>query len=370
MNTETYIGILLILGILLFLQNRYEEKNSRDNVYGIYESLQKYLQDDDSKSLLKIKKPIIWIPLQYEYNSRNWESFGSRSSFDLNQPYLYLTVKSIITQCEDSFHICIIDDNSFVKLLPEWTVDLNIISNPMLNNMRELGYLKLIFKYGGMIVPPSFLCMRNLRDLYSSETQDDKMFVVENVNRNNTSDLQEFYPDVRFMGAEKHNTTIDKLIMYIQNLLSTDYTAESVFLGNINKWCDCAISKGKINMVCGKLIGTKNIEDAPVIIDDLMSYDYIQLHPQMYGIYIPSADILSRTNYEWYARLSTRQVLESKVILSKYILLSNQKDVVIREPLTPKRESDMISYWAVPLHAPVWGLKPNDLGNNIRKLNT
>jgi hypothetical protein len=368
MNTETCVGILLILGILLFLNNRYEEKNNRDNVYGIYESLQQYLQDDDSTSLAKIKKPIIWIPLQYEYNSRNWESFGSRSSFDLNQPYLYLTVKSIITQCEDSFHICIIDDNSFVKLLPEWSVDLNIISNPMLNNMRQLGYLKLIFKYGGMIVPPSFLCMRNLRDLYNDETQNNKMFVVQNVNRNNSSEIQEFYCDIRFMGAEKHNRTVEHLIMYMQNLLSSDYTAESVFLGSINKWCDCSIQKGRINMVCGKLIGVKNVEDGPVVIDDLMSYDYIKLYPQMYGIYIPSEDILSRTNYQWYARLSTRQVLESKVILSKYILLASQKDVVIREPLNTQNKNDWISYWAVPLHAPLWGLKPNDLGNNVRKI--
>jgi hypothetical protein len=76
-----------------------------------YEAIQEYLLDGDT--LGKSKKPILWLHVPYEYNSRNWLSFGSRSSFDLNQPYLYLTVRSIIKQCQGSFTICIIDDTHF-----------------------------------------------------------------------------------------------------------------------------------------------------------------------------------------------------------------------------------------------------------------
>ena len=76
-----------------------------------------YLLDDDT--LGKSKKPILWIHVPYEYNSRNWLSFGSRSAFDLNQPYLYLTVKTIIKNCDESFKIVMIDDGSFEKLIPK-----------------------------------------------------------------------------------------------------------------------------------------------------------------------------------------------------------------------------------------------------------
>ena len=78
--------ILVVLGILY---NRFEEKQKREEKTDIYESIQQYLLDDDT--LGKSKKPILWIHVPYEYNSRRWLSFGSRSSIDLNQPYLYLT---------------------------------------------------------------------------------------------------------------------------------------------------------------------------------------------------------------------------------------------------------------------------------------
>ena len=87
--------ILIVLGVLY---KRFEDKMSREESSDIHESIQKYLLDDET--LGKSKKPILWIHVPYEYNSRNWLSFGSRSSFDLNQPYLYLTVRSIIKNCD------------------------------------------------------------------------------------------------------------------------------------------------------------------------------------------------------------------------------------------------------------------------------
>jgi hypothetical protein len=110
-SLSNYILLFVILIVLGILYRRFEDKRMRqDNLENI-ETIQKYLLDDTSLS--KSKKPILWIHVPYEYNSRNWLSFGSRTSFDLNQPYLYLTVRSIIEKCDSSFTICLIDDNSF-----------------------------------------------------------------------------------------------------------------------------------------------------------------------------------------------------------------------------------------------------------------
>ena len=57
-------------------------------------------------------KPNIWIHIDYEKNSRNWKSFYSRNSRHLNQPYLHLTIKSIIRYCQDDFNICLINDDT------------------------------------------------------------------------------------------------------------------------------------------------------------------------------------------------------------------------------------------------------------------
>ena len=358
--------ILLILLIIAgILYRRYEEKTSTiEYMENMKEqSLKKYLLNESS--LAKVKKPIMWIHIPYEYNARHWQSFGSRSSFDLNQPYLYLTVKSIIKNCEDSFHICLIDDNTFKKLIPGWNIDLSAIGTPTRDYIRQMALAKLVYNYGGMVVPISFLCFRNLDSLYAKGTRNDKMFICENVDSNITSTTNEFYPDASFMGAPKNNETVAELIEFMQRIISSDYTAQVEFLGDFNRWCNSRIEKGQINLIDGKEVGTKTMEDKQVLVDDLLAEDYIDFYSNSYGIWIPAKMILSRTNYEWFARMSAQQVLEGNVILCKYILLANAPDSKggVIEPV--KDKPDWVSFWKVPLAAPIWGLKPVLLGNYV-----
>jgi hypothetical protein len=276
---------------------------------------------------------------------------------------MYLTVKSIINQCGDSFHICIIDDNSFRKLLPEWNINLDATANPIKCNIRKLGWVKILHRYGGIFVPPSFLCMRNLEELYNTGVAGGKMFVGQNVDRNQTSVTHEFYPDMRFMGAPKECHVLTQLMDFMERIISTDFTSESVFLGDFNRWTNSRTRE--INIIDGKLIGTKTLNDTPILIDDLLSNNYIDLYAQTYGIWIPAEQILNRRHYEWYARLSPRQVLESEVILSKYILLASapsEKQGRIEEF---KKMPEWIGYWQVPSGFGLWGQKPNYLGNHM-----
>ena len=71
------IVILIIASVIGFLYNRYIEKMDRLQGLGnSYGAIQNYLLTDSSLS--DVKKPILWIPIEYEYNARNWLSFGSR----------------------------------------------------------------------------------------------------------------------------------------------------------------------------------------------------------------------------------------------------------------------------------------------------
>ena len=367
-NYSTYVPLLVILGVVMFLNNRHTDKLNREKSIEDYSAIQKYLLTDSN--LGDGKKPIIWIPINYEYNARNWLSFGSRSSFELNQPYLDLTVKSIISENEDSFHICMIDDDSFAKLLPEWSIDMKTISAPVLDYIRILGLTKLIYKYGGIIVPPSFLCMKNLSEMYRVGTSGNKMFICENVDRNVTSSHHTFSPDISFMGSQKECPVVKELLDFMQRTISSDYTSQIEFLGEFDRWCDFRVRKQQINMIDGKLIGTKTMNDTTILVDDLLSNEYIDLYPQTYGIYIPAKEILNRRHYEWFARMSPTQVLESKVIISKYILLANtpkaKKGTI--EPL--ENNPDWVKYWQVPSGFGLWGLKPIDLGNKLLSSNT
>lgn len=306
-----------ILIILLVLYNRFETKNKEDEKYNNYNAIKDYLLDVDS--LAKSRKPILWIHVPYEYNSRKWVSFGSRSSYDLNQPYLYLTIKSIINKCDDSFTICIIDDNSFHNLIPEWRIDMNAISNPILKNMRVLGMLKLLDVYGGMTCPISFLCMRDLYEMYSKGTEGDKMFVCETTNRSITSSLSNYYPSLAFCGVKKDNKTTKQLIAHVQQTMSTDFTSESEFQGNFEQWVSSKINKG-INVISGTEIGIKTSDESPIIIDDLMSNNFLSLSKTAFGIFIPAEEVLKRNKFMWFARSSEKQVLESNTIIGNHIL--------------------------------------------------
>jgi len=343
------------------------EENNENN-----EAIQNYLLDD--VTLAKSKKPILWIHVPYEYNSRNWLSFGSRSSFNLNQPYLYLTVKSIITQCENSFTVCIFDDNTFHRLIPGWDINMTSISDPILANMRTLGFMKLLYIYGGVMCPISFLCMKDLNGLYYKGTRSKKMFVCETTDRNITSTDFDYYPSITFCGAPKECETVKMACDFIQRTMSTDYTAESKFLGSFDRWCQKRIQNKEINMIDGVEIGTKTIDEKPILIDDLMSNQYLNLYKGTYGILIPADEVLKRKNYEWFARLSAKQAMQSNTIIGSYLLLANAPDAKggILEPYEPiankEIEDKFVGFWKTPDFPGLYGLKPNFLGDNLIKV--
>ena len=160
MLVTNYIILFIILISLGILYQKYLDKLSSITPFDDYGEIKKYLLKD--KTLDKSKKPILWIYIPHEYNSRNWLSFGSRSSNELNQPYLYLTVKSIIKNCDESFKIVLIDDGSFNKLIPNWNINISLLSDPMKCYVRQLAMAKLIYAYGGLNVPISFLCFKDL----------------------------------------------------------------------------------------------------------------------------------------------------------------------------------------------------------------
>jgi hypothetical protein len=98
------------------------------------------------------------------------------------------------------------------------------------------------------------------------------------------------------------------------------------------------------------------------------------LYKGTYGILIPADEVLKRNNYEWFARLSAKQVMESNTIIGNYLLLANAPDAEggILEPLEPtinkKIENKFVGFWKTPNYPGLYMLKPNFLGDNLIKL--
>ena len=313
-----YLYIFILLIVSGFLYRRFMDKFNEHDELRQYKLIKKYLLNDSA--LAKSTKPIIWVHIPYELNARSWDSFYSRTNTNLNQPYQYLCIKSVVEKCGKSFNICLIDDNSFNVLIPGWTTELSHVGSPLKEKIRYLAMVNLIYHYGGIMVPSSFLCLKNLNSLWNTGTQNDSPFICEN--KSNNKNIQ-FLPDPLFIGSPKNNEIIDKYRKFLERNVSKDYTAESIFLDDNNKWCYQSVCKNEMKLISGEMVGTKTESGKLVRIQDLLGRDYVDFNEKMYGIYIPSKELINRTAYNWFCYLKECELLSSDMIISKYMVLSN-----------------------------------------------
>lgn len=318
MELSNTIIIFSILAISSVLYKGYENKAKLNEMATQTDLLKKYFYNDDST--IKNDKPIIWIHLTHDVNSRWWQNFYSRNTTLLNQPYLYLTISSIINSCADNFNIYIIDDSSFTKLLPDLNIDILSTDDILRSHFRKLFISKILYKYGGVLVPSSFLCLNNLYTLYDEGIRKKGMFVCESVNRSNPYSNSNFTVSNKFMGCVKNNSMMLEYIKMLEYLISTDYTQSMDFRDSINNWCSTKILNNKINIISGKKIGIKTTHNKPILIEHLLGNGQIDMPDFTYGILIPADDILLRNKYMWFSRMSIGQILKSQLTISNYII--------------------------------------------------
>lgn len=316
--------VIILAGVAY---SRYKKLHEGNNISDDYNLIKKYLLND--KSLADTRKPFIWIFIDYEVNARNWSSWGSRNTTNLNQPYMYLTIRSIVEHCGSSFNVVLVDDAAFERLLPNWTIKVQNMPFPLKQHLRDLAMAKVLYKYGGMTVPASFICLKDLKPAYSEllKGSGKTMFAGEFVARNSASSSVSFFPDNKMMGCTKESPVMQQYIAYLEPLVSSDYTNEYEFLGQNDRWLykQLIADPPRMSMLCGSLIGTKTTNGAPVVIEELLGEEDVDFAQGAYGIYIPSDQILNRLAFQWFARLSPRQVLTSNTVVGKYLLLSNDK---------------------------------------------
>jgi hypothetical protein len=319
-----YIIPIIVLLATSFLYDQYKIKIEKDDEFKNYDLVKKYLLN--GSSLATSKKPIIWIHVHSETNSRHWLNFNSRNSNDINQPYLYFTLKSIIDKCGADFNICMIDDNTFEKIIPGWSVEMNLAADPVKSKLRELAMAKILNYYGGMILPPSFLCFKSLLPMYNEGVKNESMFVCEMLTRSSVSTLVDFFPSSKIMGCVKNCVRMEEYVNHLEILISNDFTHESNFIGECERWLFSEIRKNRDNsnhalrLIKSEVLGLKEENGHAVTIEMLLGNTYIPFSKESLGLYIPSDEILKRVKYEWFCRLSSKQVLESETIIGKLIL--------------------------------------------------
>jgi hypothetical protein len=321
MNYVKYILTTFILVVVGILYEKYKEHNVDEEESKHYEVVRKYLLNESS--LAQSNLPILWIHIDYKINARYWTSFSSRNSNYLNQPYKYLTIKSIVDKCGGSFNICLIDDDTFKNILPDWNINLDIVSEPIKDNLRKLALAKVLHTYGGMLLPSSFACFTDLISIYNAGVQNNCMFVGELLNRDGAGpeDKEDFCPSTKMMGCAKDCPLMKEYINFMELINATDYTDESVFIGEESLWCLERVRENRMTLIPSEMLGSRDVNGKILTLEMLLGNSYIDLDDKAVGIYIPDQDILRRTAYQWFARLSAGQALSSNTMLGKYLTL-------------------------------------------------
>ena len=327
MDYKSLVVSILLLFAIGFVYDKFKISMDRDDKREELDIIKKYFLNERDyytiDQLSSINKPILWIHLEYNKNARKWESFGSRNSTELNQDYLYLTLRSIINKCGDYFHVVMIDDDSFSKLLDTWKINLNLLSNPQKDYFRKLGLTRLLCKYGGLMIEPSFILFKSLEKVYNKILRENKMTVAEFPNDSLDSYLMNFMPSTKFMGCKKNCPKMTEFSNYLEHLYSNDYS-ENIKADNlVDKWLLKKINIGEIDYVNGKFIGTKDKNNQIIGLDMLVGNSNLELDEGSYGLYIPRHDLLKRNAYNWFVSLTTKDVLESNTNIGKYLLISN-----------------------------------------------
>ena len=326
------IKYILIFIVFIILANIYKLIKTHE-----LKRTSKYYMDMINKYLLTLEpfgknnKPCLWIHLHNnntrisEKNAREWLDFYSRSTDKFNQPYQILTIKSILNLNSDDFNVILIDDESFNSILPNWTINLTEIANPIRTRLRTLALTTLLNVYGGMIVPSSFICLKPLKTLYINKLQNHDFIVGEFVNRTlSSSEIQQnLIPYSFFMIGKPNSPILLEFIKFQEMLYSKNFTSEIEFIGFNNKWLLDKFHSNQINLIEGEEIGTKNNENEVVLIENLLCSKIIEFKCNNYGVYIPWDELIFRTHYNWFVYLNLKEVLSSDTCIGKLLLQSS-----------------------------------------------
>ena len=320
-NVNYFISILVLIGMLTV----YNKILKQDEQKCQLKKYKQYLIEYNSSETVDLDKPILWIHVEHEKNSRWWQSFYSRNSEYLNQPYVFLTIKSIIKNNYKDFNICMIDDDSFNYIIPGWNHNIALMANPIKCHIRQLALAKMLSIYGGLLVPKTFVCTKSLITMYNSGLNNKNMFMCENIPKSILASKMYYYPNTNFIGCKAKCDEIIELTDFIATNISKNFTDELKFSGTIDKFCYDMALNNKVDIICGSKIGVKDINNKQIQIEELFEANEIKLSQGHFGLYIPETEILNRVKYNYFPRMSVNQVLESNTFLCNYIRYSTMQ---------------------------------------------
>ncbi len=309
MKLIKYVSTFIIIVSVGILYDKYKSKYLPDEELAQIDMVNRHLLGDNGYN---IQRPILWIHSDDELRQRK----------SMNGAYIECCKETIIKHCGESFNICLIDDTSFKKLIPEWNIEIKDLASPLKEKIRLLAISKVIYKYGGMVLPETTIVLKDLLTTYNNGIKETGVFIGNIKNNSNLIDDKTCYPNKLVVGAIKNNNEINNYIKFLEILVSKDYTSESDFTKNIEKYLSNQIVNKKINSICSQVFGSKSANGKAITVDELMSDKNINYSCKTVCIVISKEDLVKRRQYGWFLKLSKKEIFECNSAIAKFIVFS------------------------------------------------
>ena len=87
------------------------------------------------------------------------------------------------------------------------------------------------------------------------------------------------------------------------------------------------VHNDKIDLLDGLQIGVKDKSGKAIVLENLMEEETLDLCTEnTYGVYIPRDEVLKRVKYQWFAVMNSEQLLQTDMVVTKYLLYSLAKE--------------------------------------------
>ena len=312
LNYILYFILITSVGILI---DKYRKKQAVHKQVEYNTLVEKYLVNDETEVVNNPKKTIVWIYIPKARNARNWINFGSRNNYS-NPPIMYITLTSIILKAQRNCKVCIVDDTSLSKLLKGWDIKLDTLDCFSKSKIANLAMMKVLYKYGGILVPPTYLAMNDIDVLYKNGVQQTDMFVVETLD-----DTKEYLTlNHMFVGCKAKSSTMKDIIGRLEQT-AHDTALDDVF--NEDSVLYSYIQDRTVTVVHGSNIGNIDSNGDLLSFDRLLSDEDICMDDNiLHGIYIPYKKLLSRDKYRWILYMTYDDLLQTDTFLTRCMLLT------------------------------------------------
>ena len=332
MELDGRVGMIIALLVVGALYERWRSSDPFDSLQEHEHLIKRFLitkgKGSNTDPVVESERPIMWIHVPHEINARWWPTFGSRNTRCTNQPYLQLCINTLVERCGSSWNICMIRDEDFPAIIPGWDIDLRRLSGDNQRTMRDVALCTMLELHGGMVVPPSFICTRDLISLHEEALKNTDFYSVEVPPIHGggttpggalTNAPVPVAPSARFMGARRGSAALSEITLGLAMQFLVDQTAQPLFEATPAGRIMAGVKSGDIGLIAGHLVGSVNSDGKRIDLEALLGTGYVDLHPDTFGLLVPYEDILRRVSLKWFARMSPQQVLQSNTFVGRFL---------------------------------------------------